>query len=81
MVIILALTYASYCYTQAEASQKMIGFDPYEILGVDIDAPVNTIKKAYRKLAIKYHPDKNLNNPEAQAKFIQISKAYECLTD
>ena len=73
--------YAGYCYGQAQNNQKMIGFDPYEILGVDIDAPVNKIKKAYRKLAIQYHPDKNQNNPEAQAKFIQISKAYECLTD
>ena len=39
------------------------------------------IKKAYRKLALEYHPDRNLHNPENAAKFIQISKAYECLTD
>ena len=59
----------------------MIGFDPHEILGVDIDASISTIKKSYRKLALLYHPDRNVNNPEASAKFIQISKAYECLTD
>ena len=59
----------------------MIGFDPYEILGVQMDAPVNTVKKAYRKLALQYHPDRNVHNPEADAKFIQISKAYKCLTD
>ena len=59
----------------------MIGFDPYEILGVEYEAPIPKIKKAYRKLALEYHPDRNVNNPEAAAKFIQISKAYECLTD
>lgn len=59
----------------------MIGFDPYEILGVEYDAPVSKIKKSYRKLALEFHPDRNPNNPEVGAKFIMISKAYECLTD
>jgi molecular chaperone DnaJ len=59
----------------------MIGFDPHEILEVSLDADVNTIKKSYRKLALLYHPDRNVGNPVAAAKFIQISKAYECLTD
>jgi translocation protein SEC63 len=48
---------------------------------VDPDAPIEKIKKAYRKLALLYHPDRNPDNPEASAKFIIISKAYECLTD
>lgn len=81
IVVILAMTFIAYFYSQVEGDSKMIGFDPHEILGVDIDAPVNAIKKAYRKLALEYHPDRNQNNPEAAAKFIQISKAYECLTD
>jgi translocation protein SEC63 len=50
-------------------------------LEVENNAPIEKIKKAYRKLALLYHPDRNQNNPEASAKFIMISKAYECLTD
>jgi DnaJ-class molecular chaperone len=64
-----------------ESSQEIKGFGPYEILGVEQDAPIEKIKKAYRKLALIYHPDRNRDNPEASAKFIMISKAYECLTD
>lgn len=59
----------------------MKGFDPYEILEIDPDAPIEKIKKSYRRLALKYHPDRNQDDPQAQAKFIMISKAYECLTD
>jgi len=49
--------------------------------GIFQSAPIEKIRKAYRKLALLYHPDRNQNNPEASAKFIMISKAYECLTD
>lgn len=53
----------------------------YEMLGVDKNAPSNEIKKAYRTLAIKYHPDRNLGNKAAEEKFKDINEAYEVLSD
>lgn len=55
--------------------------DYYEILGVDRNADSETIKKRYRKLAMKYHPDQNKGNPEAEAKFKEIGEAYAVLSD
>src|SRR4051812_22330575 len=55
--------------------------DYYKILGVDKKAPQDEIKKAFRKLAIKYHPDKNASNKEAEEKFKQISEANDVLSD
>ena len=55
--------------------------DYYEILGVDRDASQKDIKKAYRKLAKKYHPDMNKDDPETSDKFKEISEAYEILSD
>ncbi|HIX88950.1 MAG TPA: molecular chaperone DnaJ [Candidatus Akkermansia intestinavium] len=55
--------------------------DYYEVLGVDRQADEATIKKAYRKLAMKYHPDRNPDNKEAEEKFKEIGEAYEVLSD
>lgn len=55
--------------------------DYYKILGVNKSASVDEIKKAYRKLALKYHPDKNPNNKAAEEKFKEINEANEVLSD
>ena len=55
--------------------------DYYEVLGVAKDATADQIKSAYRKLAMKYHPDRNPDNAEAKEKFTEVSEAYEVLSN
>lgn len=55
--------------------------DYYEVLGVPKDADEDALKKAYRKLAKKYHPDANPGDKEAEAKFKEASEAYSVLSD
>lgn len=55
--------------------------DYYDVLGVDRNADESELKRAYRKLAMKYHPDRNPDNPEAEQSFKEINEAYEILSD
>jgi len=55
--------------------------DYYEVLGVGKDASPDDIKRSYRRMAMKYHPDKNPGNKEAEAKFKECAEAYEVLSD
>ena len=55
--------------------------DCYEVLGVARDASDQEIKSAYRRLALKYHPDKNPNNKKAEEKFKEAAEAYSILCD
>lgn len=55
--------------------------DYYEVLGVEKTATLDEIKKGYRKLAVKYHPDRNPGNKEAEEKFKEATEAYEVLSD
>ena len=55
--------------------------DYYDILGIKRDASAETIKKAFRKLAKKYHPDSNAGNPQAEQMFKDVNEAYSILSD
>jgi len=55
--------------------------DFYEILGVSKSASADEIKKAYRKVAMQYHPDRNPNDKSAEDKFKEAAEAYEVLSD
>ena len=54
--------------------------DPYQVLGIARDATQRDVKGAYRRLAMKFHPDHNPENPAAEARFKQIQQAYQALT-
>ncbi|EGO23051.1 hypothetical protein SERLADRAFT_393997, partial [Serpula lacrymans var. lacrymans S7.9] len=53
----------------------------YDILGIPVNASTDDVKKAYRRLAIKHHPDKNPNDPHAEERFKEIAIAYQTLSD
>jgi len=60
---------------------ELASFDPFKILGVALGAEDKEIRRAYRKLSLEYHPDKNQGNKVAEEMFMKVAKAYEALTD
>lgn len=82
LIITLLLT-ALFVFLVISVSQdgEVNSFDPFAILEIDHGADSKAIKKAYRKLSLIYHPDKNPGDRAAEAKFVMVSKAYEALTD
>ena len=55
--------------------------DYYEVLGVERSASAEEVKRSYRKLAVKFHPDKNPDDPHAEEKFKELGEAYDVLMD
>src|SRR4030088_980013 len=55
--------------------------DYYEVLGVSRTATAEELKRAYRKLALQFHPDRNPTDPQAEARFKEVNEAYEVLSD
>lgn len=73
--------FAYFMYQVMGDSGQVQQYDPYTILGVEHGATASEIKKAYRRLSLKFHPDKNIGNKEAEEMFKKIAKAHEALTD
>lgn len=65
----------------SETHQEIKSFDPFELLEITTSATDQEIKKAYRRQSLKFHPDRNPNDPLASSNFIQVTKAYNALTD
>lgn len=80
ITVILTLVFY-YLIISVKTDGVVSSFDPFSILEVDSGADARTIKKAFREKSLKWHPDKNPNNPAAEATFMMINKAYEALTD
>lgn len=81
-LILISIWVGLFCIVLQLGEEKEIKkFDPFEILEVTASATNPEIKKAYRKLSLIYHPDKNPDDPLAASKFIQITKAFQALTD
>ena len=68
-------------YEESEVTSMGAKRDYYEVLGINRSADKDTIKKAYRKMAKKYHPDSNAGNADAEEKFKEVTEAYNVLSD
>lgn len=81
-LVICCLWYIAYlCFDVIKYCEPIKTFEPHEMLGIEINASVAEVKKAYRRLARTMHPDKNPDNPEASYDFMLLTKAYTILTD
>jgi translocation protein SEC63 len=79
---LLTLWVLLFCLQQTSKIEPIQVFDPFEILEIEKSATDKEIKKAFRRLSLRWHPDKNRDNPlPAAAKFRHVTKAYEALTD
>lgn len=79
--VIVTFPVCQYFYIQITAEKENALKDYYEILGVERNATEDEIKKAYRTLAFKYHPDRNPDDKNAETKFKEINDAYQVLSD
>ena len=81
VLLIIAFSVFIYLIKLVKNDGEVNTFDPYHILGIEQGISTGEIKKAYRKLSLRYHPDKNIGDKLAEEMFMKIAKAYEALTD
>jgi translocation protein SEC63 len=80
-LLCLAIPLFFYLIALVKKDGEVNSFDPFQILGIEQDASESEIKKVYRRLSLKYHPDKNPGNKAAEEMFVKITKAHAALTD
>lgn len=82
LLVLAAMWYGLYrMISLLQEDSEIKSFDPFAILGIAAGASEREIKRAYRKMSLLYHPDKNIGDAVAEQKFMLVAKAYEALTD